>query len=592
MMNRKPTLAGRRGVGCFLIGLAAFPCLTCAVAAGTVGVPGSGVHRGFREERSGFIQGLRNTPRTWLRLKRLTHYSRNGIARYALIFGTPPDLSSSNLKPLTVFITPPLNRPGYTISMVAQTLFRQLTNRQLRHHLLGHLTFVLFLPDRTVAHGTGGGHDARIPGLRSPWDNQDIDLLKAHSQRVRDWLRLFHQWNPDVVMELAGTETANWRAQCLFESAPAALLPAPLSDLSHRLRSEARSTWQQHDVQVRTWFRLLNPASPSLGVITERGQLSGPVPYSALSRTLAFRWIWNDKPKGQHLSTKIWQTLDPWFDLLIQDRSKILRARAQSRTSGDGKPVVVHLPLSGKIVRKATPFLLHTYAYDETLSPISGTVWVRYNKHQPQNYLVPRFTRPFLTLKQSGISGYLVPSVFVRAIQALKRNGIRMKILHKARTLRVIVDQLGRIRWSIPPQTRTPTIRSYQAQPRIRLLTYPAGSAFIPLNQKYSALVAALLDPNSPYNLLYLGFFHNLFDHLPRLPQARLETIARQLLRTHPKLARGFLHRILDRRFAGNPRSRLDFFYRHLFRDPVSRHLYPVAEWPATSQDRTPLPTP
>lgn len=591
MMNRKPTLAGRRVMGCSLIGLAAITCLTGAVAApDTVGVQGFGSYRGSREEHSGFIQRLGTTSATWLHLERFPDHSKNGGTRYALIFGNSPKPPASKLALLTVFITPPLDHPGHTTRMVAQTLFHRLANPQLRHRLLDHLTLVLFLSEDTVAPRTSGRHSVRIPGLLSPWDHPDVDLLKAHSQGVRNWLRLFHQWNPDVVMELAGAETANWRAQCLFGSAPAALLPAPLSALAHRLTSEARSAWQQHNVQVRTWFRLLNPASPSLGVTTEPSRLSDPIPYSALNHALAFRWIWNSKPKGQHLSTKIWRMLDPWFNLLIQNRSKILRARTQSRTNAHGDPVVVDLPLSGKTVRKATPFLLHTYAYDETLSPISGTVWVRYNKHQPQNYIVPRFARPFITLKQSGISGYLIPSVFIRAIQALKRNGIKMKIFRRARTLRVIVDQLERIRWSIPPQTRTPTIHSYRTLQKIRLLTYPAGSAFVPLNQTQSALVVALLDPDSPYNLLYLGFFHNLFDHLPHMHQARLETIARQLLRTHPKLARGFLRRILNPRFAGNPRRRLDFFYRHLFRDPVSRHLYPVAEWPTTSQGESPLP--
>ncbi len=549
----------------------------------------SSLSRGFQQERADLIQKLGKTPYSWLHLEKLPQ-PRSGIARYVLIFGKSLGATPSSLKSLTVFITPPLTHPGYTTWVAAQTLFQHLTNPQIRRRLLNHLTLIFFLVGRTAEPGARSVNNARIPGLRSPGDIRNGDLLQAHSLGVRAWLRLFRQWKPAVVMELESAETANWRAQCLFGTAPDALLPAPLSILTHQLRSETRSVWQQHRVQVRAWFRLLNPASPGRGVITAPGRLSGPVPYSALNRALAFQWTWKGNPKEDHLSTRIWQTLDPWFDLLMQNRPKILQARRQARMITPGDPVIVHLPLSEQIRREATPFLLHTYAYDETLSPISGTVWVRYNKQQPRNYLVPRFTQSIITLKQPGISGYLIPPIFVRAIRALKRQGVQMKILHKAWTLRVIVHRLERIRWSIPPKTPVPTISSFQTQPRIRRLTYPAGSAYIPLNQTHRALIVTLLDPDSPYNLLYLGFFRNLFDPLPHVHQARLETIARQLLRTHPKLARGFLHRILNPHFAGNPRSRLDFFYRHLYRDPVSRHLYPVAEWVSAPHDRSPLP--
>ena len=577
-MNRKPTLAGYQILGCFLIGVASFLCMTGARARGTGDGQKENSFHEFHRMHPDFIRILRNHPTPWLHLETLSR-SRTGVTRDALILGRFSGSPSANQKPLTVFITPALNRPGRATRIAALALFQHLANPQIRNHLLDHLTLVFFLVHRT-GRPVADNPNPPVPGLRSPWDVHNVDLLTAQSRRARDWLRLFQHWKPDVVMELGHVQTATWRAQCLFGGAPHALLPHPLSRVAHRLLSEARAIWQQRHVKVRSWFRLRNSASPSLGIITVPGHLSDPVPYSALNGALAFQWIWKGHSYGNRSSTRLWKTLDSWFGLLIQDRLKILKARAQGHDIVHSDPVSVHLPLPRQLVQEPTPFMLHTYAYDETLSPISGTVWVRYNRHKPRNYLVPRFGRRFVTLQQPDIAGYLVPAAFTRTLHLLARQGIQMKTFRKPRTLRVIADHLDGIRWNIPPETRVPTIRSYRATARTRVLTYPTGSVFIPLNQRRAALVVALLDPHSPDNLLYLGFFRSMFDRLPRTHQNRLESIARQLLRTHPQLVRGFLRRILDHRFADSPRSRLDFFYRHLYRDPVSRHLYPVAEWP------------
>ena len=508
----------------------------------------------------------------------------------ALVFGDSarPTRAARQSK-LVVLVTPGLDRSGHAVRAFAARLIQHWlqTPALARRQLMQQVLLVLFL-------GRGfrpwpAPRDPAFQGLDliPPSNAHSQNLLWAQTATTQAWLRLFDEWHPAWVTEMVTDRSAAWRGSTLFGGTPTDLLAPSVAQQAEAILSDARMAWHHSHIRVGNWIQLRHPGNPSLGVETVSASPAHIVGYTALTDVPAVQWLWHPATGSSPSIRQITRMGMEWIQVLAHQAGALLKAEDQvareSRT--DYSQYRKAFSVNNKLARSPGGYLLKTYAYSETLSPISGTVWVRYERDHPRNYLVPRYGRLTGHDPLPNIAGYVIPAGFPRVLHILRAQGIRMDTLATAATLTVHVDRLRHLRWDLDRDQSRMRIRSFKVVPQHRSFVFPPGSVFVPIQQPDARLVVLLLDIRSRLSLFRQGYFNRIFQPVHTDHQTALEVLARTLLRTHPHLARRFLDRIRHPAFAGSPAARLDFFYRYVFHDPISPDLYPIGALQHTPVD-------
>ena len=111
----------------------------------------------------------------------------------------------------------------------------------------------------------------------------------------------------------------------------------------------------------------------------------------------------------------------------------------------------------------------------------------------------------------------------------------------------------------------------------------PAGSLFVPISQKHSRLIVALLEPQAPDSLAAWGFFNACFEQKEQIEPYVAEQIAKALFDSDTDLQAEFARTLKDDPvFAADPGGRLDFFCRRHASFDDRRHLYPILRLDST----------
>ena len=116
-----------------------------------------------------------------------------------------------------------------------------------------------------------------------------------------------------------------------------------------------------------------------------------------------------------------------------------------------------------------------------------------------------------------------------------------------------------------------------RCDPVRQTVSFPAGSAVVPLDQRAARVAIHFLEPEAADSGVAWGFFNAIFEQKEYAESYVMEKLAREMLDKDPELRAEFDRRLsADSGFAASPEARLDFFYRRSpFWDP-RLGLYPV----------------
>lgn len=219
------------------------------------------------------------------------------------------------------------------------------------------------------------------------------------------------------------------------------------------------------------------------------------------------------------------------------------------------------------------------YAYTRTPSDVSGALMTRYDENTPQLWQVPlRDDVQPRRVVQAPSGGYVVPAAHAGRVSAkLDQHAVRYRRL--GRPLPGAAVQAFRAdttKFSPRPLEGHQTLELTGAwQPETADIL--AGALFVPIAQPRARLAMAILEPQAPDSLAAWGEFNNAFERKEYMEDYVAEEVAEQMLAEDPRLRDAFEARMEnDPGFAGNPRARLDFFYRRHSAWDDRHNLYPV----------------
>ncbi len=465
-------------------------------------------------------------------------------------------------------------------------LLRDIVLTKTEAALLDHVVFV-FIPVYNI-----DGHERRSPYNRinqngpelSGWRgnganlNLNRDYMKAGAPETRAFLKMFHRWLPDFFVDDHVTDGADYQYDVTFtiddtpDVAPATakwIRETVTPELEKKVNAEGHLAFP-------TYITLNDDTDPAQGLAFN------PDP----PRFSTGLMILEDRPGMlvelhmlKDYKTRVtgnYMILRALLEVMNRDAAKLIalnkQADAGAARLGSHPLSSEKFPLAIDANGETTPVLFRGYQFTRSLSEISGAMRIAYS-HEPWNATLPLATGVKVTASTAPPAAYIVPPQWAQVIDVLAAHDVALRRTTAPWTCKVERYRCSGMSWQGKPfEGRHPIFPGEEAgaQPghygqctlTTETLTFPAGSAVVPLDQRVSKVAIHWLEPDAPDSALRWGFFDTIFEQKEYGEAYVLEKLARENMAKNPALKAEFEHRIQsDPRFAGSPADRLEFFY-------------------------------
>jgi hypothetical protein len=408
--------------------------------------------------------------------------------------------------------------------------------------------------------------------------NLNRDYTKVDAPEMDAVLRLMQEWDPVLFCDVHATDGAQFEHDLSLLVDAASVAPEPLLAQGKKLRDGllARLTQRGH-TPVDFYPSLREEDRPESGfdlwVLAPRysngywGAMRQRL--SVLVETHSWR------PYDYRVKTVL-NIFDVLFELALEHGRAWLDAVASAdadATCLGGRSV----ELTYAATDRARTIEFKGYAYERTLSPVSGRPRIRYDETRPMSWKVPYHDE--LRADCTVIAprhGYVVPAAWSAALAPrLTAHGIVFERLTRAVTkARTQTFRAQRFKPAAAPfegRTRLEVEGSWRDEPR----DLPDGSLLVKIAQPRARLALHLFEPTAPDSFLAWGFFNGCFERKEHMEAYVCEAEAERMLRD-PLIKAAFEEALRDPAFAASATRRLDFFYeRHPSWDERFA-LYPV----------------
>jgi hypothetical protein len=409
--------------------------------------------------------------------------------------------------------------------------------------------------------------------------NLNRDYMKADAVEMQAWLGLWTAWTPDLFLDSHTTDGSDCQYDVFYSATTGAGLDPDISG------------WTQ-----KTWLPELlaglaadgHPAIeycfPRDGRDLTKGFRTAPgfAPrfshgYGALcNRPSILVEAHALKPYGRRVQTTydmMLHTLECVNRHADELRAAVCAADARStETRGGGSEGLI--PLRWRKADESRPIVYKALEQTSRPSAVTGSEVLEYGT-RPIDVETELCDQACIDKSVAPPAAYLIPPQWSEAIKRLDLHGVRYFRLPEKRALAVRIYRFEDVKFATEPfEGRfSPKFRVTAAD---ETRDFATGTVVVPMNQPRARIAAHLLEPEAPDSLVAWGFFNAVFEQKEYAEQYALEPIAQRMLDEDPGLRREFEELLKDPQFAGNPRARLNFFYRHSRYWDAAMNVYPV----------------
>ena len=269
-------------------------------------------------------------------------------------------------------------------------------------------------------------------GFRATAQNLNLnrDYVKADAPEMRDWLRMFDAWLPDLFMDIHTTDGADYQYDLTWymeEWGP--LDPAVKTWQAAAFRQSIFPAYDRMGHLQAPYLELVDHRDITKGI----GNFgSGPrfsTGYVALRNRAA---LLVETHMLKSYETRVRAT----YDLVVATldyinahagtlRKAVTQADANTVAHADGR----ELPLLYKTTDKPVAFTLKGYAFTHEASDLSGDTWVTYDPRTPKTYEIPFYRDLVVTGLARLPAAYAIPPQWTAIIEKLAEHAIRTERL-------------------------------------------------------------------------------------------------------------------------------------------------------------------
>jgi hypothetical protein len=419
------------------------------------------------------------------------------------------------------------------------------------------------------------------------------DYLKADAPETRAFLRLWNKWLPDYFVDNHVTDGADYQYDTtyLLSTGPDVFLA--LNDWQRNVVAphlERSVTEMGHLISPFAYFN--DPSDSAKGMFTPGNMPRFSTGYAILqnrpSMLVEMHMLKDYKTRvtgNYEILRALLQVINRDADLLTKMNRE---ADAATIAAGRIHNATAWLPLWTSAISSTVPFRFRGYKTKRSLSEISGAIRIEYTK-EPLEITIPWQNKLEATRTVSPPRAYIVPAQWTQVVEVLEAHGLQV-----LRTARQWLAEVEAYRCSHPKWQEKPYEGRHQlVWPRVggpngasepacilvrEKMSFPAGSAVVPLDQRAAKVAVHFLEPEAPDSAVAWGFFDAVFEQKEYAESYILEGLSREMLDKDPHLREEFEKRLtVDHEFASNPAARLNFFYQRSPWWDSRIGLYPVA---------------
>ncbi|HEX8843505.1 MAG TPA: M14 family metallopeptidase [Pyrinomonadaceae bacterium] len=410
--------------------------------------------------------------------------------------------------------------------------------------------------------------------------NLNRDYMKADAPETRAWLKLWTEWNPDLLIDCHVTDGADFQYDITYiyehhEHMPAPVLAWMRDAFDKKIfpATEAAGTMLSQYITFRDnrdFMKGLDgfvmPPRFSTGYSTIRNRPGVTIETHMLKD-------YRTRVRGTY------DLLRFTLEEINRNPERLLRAvrEADEQTIALGRKYDPQrrYPLQIEITDRSKPLRFKGVESRTELSDISGTTRVIFGT-KPLEMTVPFYDEGRVAVAIAPPQFYIVPPQWRSVIEVLAAHGLRLQKLTAPATIEVESYRFEDVKFaSAPFEGRV--LPGYKTKTLRERRTYPAGSVVVPVAQPAGHVAVHLLEPQAPDSFVAWGFFNAIFEQKEYGEDYVLEKLAREMLAKDENLRREFEKKITDDpKFAASASARLNFFYERSPYWDRQMNLYPV----------------
>lgn len=418
-------------------------------------------------------------------------------------------------------------------------------------------------------------------GWRSTAQNLNLnrDFMKADAPEMQAWLRNFHRWQPDLLIDLHNSNGADYQYPITWaHEISEAVHPAIAAWQHQTFDLTVMPAMEKKGWPVHPYISLVDHTDIRKGILEWAASPRFSTGYAAIAQRAGLL-VETHMLKDFRTRTEV--NIDLLSEILqaIADKPDALRAavaQAERDTQARSATTAPELAVTFQTAESNTirPFL--GVADTREHSDISGATWVRYDPSKPVTLDIPVRDQIETTLRVAIPAAYLVPAAWHEVIDRLTLHGLRTRQLATATSVRAQQTRFTDVKLAARSFEGRQQVVEFNSERVDADVDVPAGSVLIVLDQPMADIAVHLLEPDAPDSLLRWGLFNTIFEEKEYAEPRVLEVMARKMLAEQPELQAAFDRALEDPAFASSPSARLNFFYARSPYYDARLNLYPV----------------
>lgn len=473
-------------------------------------------------------------------------------------------------------------------------LLREIAVTQERANLLDHV-ILLIVPifnidghERCSRYNRINQNGPEEMGWRCTAQGYNLnrDFIKADSEEMKCWLRMYHAWLPHMWFDTHTTDGADWQYDVTFVAACGPETPAPIATwVRDKLHPHLLETLQADGHCPQIYFDMRDRLDPSKGITSSFGGFAPrfSTMYGAITnRPSLLVETHMLKPYGTRVHATH-RLLVRTLELINSEPSALIDAVHQaddmaiSNTQNVFKTENIPLATTGDDKDEGEPVTFKGYGHVMKSSEATGGEYPEWQHEQPVDIPTRRYSKAVISSTVRPPRAYIIPPQWTSVIERLKLHGIRIHRLKTPVVEQVESYRLSDVHWSERPFEghHMLTFKTTKISEKRRFI---AGSVVVKLDQPMSRLAIHLLEPEAPDSLVRWGYFDTVFEQKEYFEDYAMAPIADEMLEKDASLGSEFKEWLRDNpEKANDARGRLDFFYRRSPYWDENKDLYSVA---------------
>ena len=422
--------------------------------------------------------------------------------------------------------------------------------------------------------------------------NLNRDYMKADAPETRAFLALWNRWLPDFFVDDHVTDGADYEYDVTYNLDTGPEVYPPLAEWQRETLTPALEesvTQSGHAIAPVIFLRDDSEPARGLSLFPDTPRFS--TGYMVLQNRPGMLVEMHMLKDYRTRVTGNYEILRALLQVVNRDADTLVRLNraadeatiAAGRKPSESPPVALRL----EAVEETVLVPYRGFGYTRGLSVVSGGIWLKYTP-APLEMSLPKSSGLRVTKSVTQPLAYIVPAQWNSVISVLQAHGVKMRRTSAPWRGEVETYRCEGVKWQeqsfegrqvlfVPIEAKSGEASQGACRSVRERLSFPKGSAVVPLDQRSARVAIHFLEPEAPDSAVAWGFFNAVFEQKEYGESYVLEKLAREMMDKDPKLAEEFAQKVAsDKAFASDPSARLDFFYRRSPWWDSHLGLYPV----------------